>query len=75
MMGGGMMGMGSGGFLLWIVNIAAIVIAVIFIVKSQKTKGDSDQGVTESPLDTAKKRYARGEITREEYDQIRRDLT
>ena len=29
----------------------------------------------ESPLEIAKRRYARGDISREEFDQIRRDLT
>ncbi len=29
---------------------------------------------TESPLDILKTRYARGEITREEYEETRRDL-
>ncbi len=29
---------------------------------------------SQSPLETLKVRYARGEITREEYDQVRRDL-
>lgn len=27
-----------------------------------------------TPLDTLKLRYARGEITRDEYDRVRRDL-
>ena len=30
--------------------------------------------VERSPLDIARERYARGEITREEFEQIRRDL-
>jgi putative membrane protein len=33
--------------------------------------GGSDQ---RSPLDIAKERYARGEITKEQFDQIKRDL-
>jgi putative membrane protein len=29
---------------------------------------------SESPLEIAKRRYARGEITREQYEELRRDL-
>jgi putative membrane protein len=29
----------------------------------------------DSPLDILKKRYARGEITKEEYEQIKKDIT
>jgi putative membrane protein len=72
MMGRSMMGLGFGGILIWIVIIAAIGIAVYFIVKSRRSNGTSSG---ETPLDTVKKRYARGEISREEYDQIRRDLS
>jgi putative membrane protein len=73
MMGGGMMGMAFGGILIWIVIIAAIAVGVYFIVKSQRS-GDS-VGNEETPLESAKRRYARGDITREEYEQIRRDLS
>jgi len=31
-------------------------------------------GTSETPLDVLKKRYARGEINKEEFDKIRRDL-
>ncbi|MDA0146693.1 SHOCT domain-containing protein [Vibrio sp. RW] len=53
--------------LLWIVVIG-VVLWVIF-----SPKGGSLMQ-RETPLDIAKKRYAKGEITREELDNIRQNL-
>ncbi len=63
------MGHGFGGFammLFWIV----IIVVGIWAVKSLATgKSEND-----SPEDILKKRYAKGEITRDEYDRMKRDL-
>jgi putative membrane protein len=75
MMGGGMMGMGFGGSFIWIVVIAAIAIGVYFIVKSKRTEDTGDGERSETPLDIARRRYARGDISKEEYEEIRRDLS
>jgi len=58
------------GPLFWIIVIGLIVWAVV--TRSRRT------GVPpvpeESPLDILKKRYARGEITREQFEQMKKDL-
>ena len=36
---------------------------------------ESAEPSEESPLDIARRRYARGEITREEFERLRRDLS
>ncbi len=59
-----------------------LIIAVIAIIAYNS--GWRPQGLTsqaapvtgsKSPLDIAKERYARGEITKEEFEQIRNDLS
>jgi len=35
----------------------------------------SDSTTKRDPLDVAKERYAKGEISREEFEQIKRDLS
>lgn len=61
---------------MWILLLVLIGAAIYFIYRSRHNKdillGPSQD--TESALDIARKRYARGEITREQYDEIRRDL-
>ena len=81
---GGMMGgwMGPGfaggwglGWLFPLVFWGAIITGVVFVVRaaSQGGVGSPPQGA-ETPLDILKRRYARGEITREEFEEMKRDL-
>ena len=82
MMGGGMMGMhGFGGMSLfggWIgllFNLAIIIGIVILVVWAVKrfTSGSVSSG-SQTPREILQARYARGEITRDQYQQILLDL-
>src|SRR4030066_2249623 len=66
-------GYGFGGMFMWILFIIVIGVVVYFIVQSAgaKTSGGAPH---ETPLDILKKRYAKGEITKEDYDRMKRDL-
>lgn len=73
--GPGMMGWGIGGFLgpvvmglFWILVIMGIVYAVRYF--TGPPRGTQE----ESPLDIAKKRYAKGEISKEEFEKLKEDL-
>lgn len=76
--GGEMMGMGSmmgmPGWLLMVivplVLIGALVLAVVWVSRAATRDRDGDS----KPLDELNRRYARGEIDRDSYLQIRRDL-
>jgi len=66
-------GFGYGGMFMWIIFLIVIGLLIYFIVQAQKTKGRTPTQ-TESPLDILKKRYAKGEIAREEYERMKKDL-
>ena len=68
----------GGGWFMWL-SILILVGAVVWaFVYMSNSRGGSDGGpYTEhrTALDVLQERYARGEITREEYEQMRRDLS
>lgn len=70
---GDMMCFGYGGALMWIIFLILIGVVVYFIVQSTKSK-TPESSSRETPMDILKKRYASGEITKEEFDQAKRDL-
>ena len=52
------------------------IIALIIWAVMRFTRGTGSNTPQRSdPLDIAKERYARGEITKEEFDRIKRDLS
>jgi len=66
-------GFGYGGIFMWIIFLVAIAALIYFLFQSQK-KQDQPPVQNESPLDVLKRRYANGEIDKEEYDKIKKDL-
>ena len=56
----------------WII-LFALAIYLIYINNQQKI-GPGPGGPPETPLEILKKRYARGEITREQFEEIKREL-
>jgi len=59
---------------LWMVVFWGGLIALIVwgIMKLVRQNGSASK---QNPLELAKERYARGEITREQFEQIKKDLT
>jgi putative membrane protein len=60
-------GMGSGIFMLifWALVIIGIVYVVRYLGRGGRAAGQ------ETPLDILKRRYARGEVTREEFERMK----
>lgn len=57
------------GIIFWVALLVGIVLLVVWLVKTV-----SGRGRQESALDILKRRYARGEITKEEFEEKKRDL-
>lgn len=78
MMGNGMMGgFGLIGLIINIVILVGIVILVVWAV-NRFSAGSTNWGQTssgQSPREILQARYARGEITREQYQQMLSDLS
>lgn len=75
MWGGWGANMGGWGWLMmalfWILVIVGLVIAARWILGTNR---GGMVGREESALDILKKRYARGELSREEYERMKREL-
>jgi len=70
---GHMMNYGYGGGFMWLIVLVLVGIVIYFLFQISKSKG-SDGSIIETPLDILKKRYAKGEIDKEEFDRKKKDL-
>lgn len=64
-------------FLMMIIVVVAVVVGVVFLVRGVTTQGQTPRSTVPegpSPKDILKRRYAAGEIDREEFQQRLRDL-
>jgi len=68
-----MMFFGGWMVIIWVIIIALIVWGVIALARRGTSASDTSQ--KHDPLDTAKERYARGEISKEEYEGIKKNLS
>jgi putative membrane protein len=80
--GPGMMGWGYGGgwfsSIIGIIFLVAVVIGVFFLIRwmitASSKQGGRESGAGESALEILRKRYARGEINKEEFEEKKKDL-
>ena len=58
----------------WIVIFwGGLIALIVWVVKKVTERGSSS--AKRDPLDVAKERYARGDISREEFERIKKDLS
>ena len=67
-------GMGGFGWFFMIIFWALVIVGIVYFVKLilGSVKGE---GKSETAPDILKKRYARGEISKEEFEQKKREIT
>jgi putative membrane protein len=56
----------------WVLVIVGIIVLIKWLSKTSQPGSIPGQ---ETPLDILKKRYARGEINKEEFERIKKDIT
>nr|WP_321397339.1 SHOCT domain-containing protein [uncultured Desulfobacter sp.] len=73
--GGGrsIMGCGYGGGFMWLIVIVLVFGVIYALRQASKSKGSAGS-ITETSSDILEKRYAKGEITREEFDKMKADI-
>jgi putative membrane protein len=70
-----MMGWGwFGGIMMGIIWVGAIIVVVLLIRRLLTSSHFGDSKGEESALEILKKRYARGEINKDEFEEKRKDL-
>jgi putative membrane protein len=68
-----MMFFGGWMMIFWVVIIALIVWGGIALIRRGTSASDTSQ--KHDPLDITRERYAKGEISKEEFEQIKKDLS
>ena len=68
-----MMDFGSGGIFTWLIFLALAGFIAYLVMQSRKS-GESRGQPNETPLDILKKRYAKGEINKEDFERKKKDL-
>jgi putative membrane protein len=70
------MGFGWGmglGWLIFLLFWVLVVLGIVYLVKLIVSGGRSGR-VAETPLDILKRRYAKGEISKEEFEKMKEDI-
>ncbi len=73
--GYGMMGWGFGGWIMgfiFLIILIAIGLVIFFALRNRGTLPGS--GSRETPLEILKKRYAKGEISKEDFERMKKDM-
>jgi putative membrane protein len=75
---GDMMDWNGGGWLwmaLMMIFAAVVIVVIVFLLMRPFYENmTGSRQLSESPLDIAKRRYASGEITADEFEKIKRDI-
>ena len=68
-----MMFFGGWMIIFWVVIVALVIWGIVAVAR--RDGSTSETPPKRDPLDIARERYAKGEITREEFEEIRKNLS
>jgi len=69
-----MMSLWGEGVAMWIILLVALGAMIYLVTRNIHTGQTDDVSRHETPLEILKQRYARGEITKDEFEQMRQSL-
>ena len=58
---------------MWLIVLVIVGVVIYFLLQTSKSKSPEGANL-ETPLDILKKRYAKGEIDKDEFEQKKKDL-
>ncbi|HPD20449.1 MAG: SHOCT domain-containing protein [Desulfomonilia bacterium] len=73
--GWGMMNSWFGGAIMWIIIFLLILLVVYLFIRVTRGPSASYEAGRETPLDIVEKRYARGEISKAQFEEMKKDLS
>jgi putative membrane protein len=62
------------GMVFWLVIVAGIVLLVVWAVRTASGRGTGSAPQGADALEIARRRYASGEISKEQFEQLKKDL-
>ena len=71
--GWGMMSPGLGSIALWVIILAVVVALIYFLVRTGRSHGPA-AGAEGTPMEILSRRYAKGEITKDQFEEMRKNL-
>jgi len=60
------------GWEMWFIPLLVILVIYLLIKNNSQTKSEQS---TETPMETLKKRYANGEITKQQFEEMKKDIS
>ena len=63
------------GMVFWLVIVAGIVLLVVWAVRTASGRGTGSAPQSVDALEIARRRYASGEISKEQFEQLKKDLS